>query len=62
MKQVVIGNGSIRYELASVHVWSWKKRKKRICPEPRRSISGVACARFWLVTLVKEEKLWACAC
>ena len=26
-----------------------KKKKKRICPEPWRSISGVACASFWLV-------------
>ena len=47
MKHVVIWNGGIRYELASVYVCSLKK--KRICPEPWRSISGVACASFWLV-------------
>ena len=54
VKHVVIWNGGIRYELASVYVCSLKKKKKGICPEPWRSISGVACASFWLVTLVKE--------
>ena len=47
MKQVVIGNGGIRYELASVYVHDvWSFKEKGICPEPWRSIRGTACASF----------------
>ena len=30
-------------------VFMYAVKKKRICPEPLRSISAVACASFWLV-------------
>ena len=51
VKQVVIGNGGIRYGLACVCVWGYKTG---ICSEPWRSIDGTACAGFWLVTPVEE--------
>ena len=56
VKHVVIWNGGIRYELASVYVCSLKKKKGSVQNHGGRSAGWLVLVSGWL------KELWACAC